>query len=385
MILGIDASSIRAGGGVTHLVELLAVASPQEFGFSRVVVWASTDLLARIEDRPWLEKAHHPFLDRSLGFRILWQTFALTKLARAQRCDVLFVLGGSYVTSFRPVVTFNQNLLPFDFKELKRFGPSFRMFKMLALRYTQSRSFARADGVVFLTRQARDVVLSVIGRMAGRAAVIPHGVDDRFHAEPRPQLPIDHYSADRPFCLLYVSTVNSYKHHWHVVEAVHLARQRGLPVILRVVGSSLPQPMARFEASLKRFDPDRQFVTYVGEVEHEQLPQEYFQADAFIFASTCETFGQIVTEAMSSGLPITCSNRSAMPELLEEAAVYFDPEDPVDIARGIEELLISPDRRASLAAGAFEKARMYSWRRCASETFSFLAGVAQAGGATGVR
>lgn len=381
MILGIDASSIRAGGGVTHLVELLAVASPQDYGFSRVVVWASRDLLDRIEDRPWLEKAHHPFLDRSLGYRILWQTFALTRLARAQRCSVLFVLGGSYVTSFRPVVTFNQNLLPFDYKELRRFGPSFRMFKMLALRFTQGRSFARADGVVFLTKQARDVVTSVIGAMSGRAAVIPHGVDERFHAEPKAQLPIDHYSNAAPFCLLYVSTVNSYKHHWHVVEAMAHVRRRGLPVVLRVVGSSLPQPMARFAASLKRFDPSGEFVTYVGEVAHEALPREYVAADAFIFASTCETFGQIVTEAMSSGLPITCSNRSAMPELLEEAAVYFNPEDPVDIARAICELVASPERRVALAQGASLKARAYSWHRCAAETLGFLGEIAQSYGA----
>jgi hypothetical protein len=52
MRLGIDASNLRGGGGVTHLAELLRAAHPAAHGFDSVVIWASQATLARLEERP---------------------------------------------------------------------------------------------------------------------------------------------------------------------------------------------------------------------------------------------------------------------------------------------------------------------------------------------
>ena len=51
MILGIDASNIRAGGGVTHLVNLLQDAEPLDKGFTKVIIWAGTSTLNQIKVR----------------------------------------------------------------------------------------------------------------------------------------------------------------------------------------------------------------------------------------------------------------------------------------------------------------------------------------------
>ena len=75
MILGIDASNIRGGGGVTHLVELLKVATPQNYGFSKVYVWGGKNTLDKIEDRSWLQKVNEPSLNKSLPYRVYWQKF----------------------------------------------------------------------------------------------------------------------------------------------------------------------------------------------------------------------------------------------------------------------------------------------------------------------
>ena len=69
MILGIDASNLRAGGGVTHLVELLRAADPQVHGFERAIVWGGAATLSKIEDRDWLGKVHDTDLDRGLPYR----------------------------------------------------------------------------------------------------------------------------------------------------------------------------------------------------------------------------------------------------------------------------------------------------------------------------
>ena len=93
MILGIDASNIKVGGGVTHLVELLRAASPEQHGFALVIVWGGSTTLSRLSDSPWLRKVHLPVLDMSLPRRAAWQRFSISRLALAAGCDVLFVPG----------------------------------------------------------------------------------------------------------------------------------------------------------------------------------------------------------------------------------------------------------------------------------------------------
>ena len=59
MVLGIDAFNIKDGGGVTHIVEMLRVAQPKEFGFTKVIIWGDKKLLSQIDERNWLKKILH--------------------------------------------------------------------------------------------------------------------------------------------------------------------------------------------------------------------------------------------------------------------------------------------------------------------------------------
>ena len=372
MIVGIDASNIRAGGGVTHLLELLKATDPIVHGVSQVIIWSGKATLTRIEDRLWITKSHQPLLDKNLCCRTFWQRYRLSTLAREAGCDVLFVPGGSYWGDFRPMVTFSQNLLPFEWSEMRRYGWSLYTIKFLLLRWAQSRSFRDADGVIFLTHYARNAVMRVIKSTNGKMAIIPHGIDKRFACEPREQLPGNRYSFDNPFRILYVSVVYPYKHQWHVAEAVAQLRKKGLPIVLDLVGPADPKALNRLQGTLDRLDPASEFIHYRGAVPYAKLHTRYMQSDMFLFASSCETFGQILTEAMSAGLPIACSNRSAMPELLGDAGVYFDPESPGEIANAIKVLYDDPERRYRLASMAFKNVQKYSWKRCADETFSFI-------------
>jgi glycosyltransferase involved in cell wall biosynthesis len=376
VIVCIDASNIREGGGVTHLVEVLRAAKPEAAGFSTVIVWAGAATLKRIEDRPWLVKSHLPVLDRNVFRRALWQRFSLTGLAQSASCDVLYVPGGSYAGRYRPVVSMSRNLLPFEWSELARFGWSWLAVKLCLLRATQSITLRRADGVIFLTRYAQDVVTRVIGAASGKTIIIPHGIDNRFARPPKPQLARSEYSAENPIRLLYVSIVDMYKHQWHVAEAVSQLRQSNVPVVLNLVGPAYPPALRRLNSVLKRLDPGGEFIRYLGAVPHSELHTQYAAADICVFASSCENMPNILLEGMASGLPIACSKRGPMPEVLGAAGVYFDPEKPADIARALRELIDSPMLRAKLAQDSFDRARVYSWTRCANETFEFLGQVA---------
>ena len=375
MILGIDASNIRSGGGLTHLYELLCAAEPRAFDFEQVIVWGGASTLQVIQDRTWLRKVHEPFLDRALHTRYYWQRFMLNRLARSARCSILFVPGGSYGGAFRPFITMSQNMLPFEFSEARRFGVSWPRLRYHLLHRLQSITFSRAQGVIFLTDYARSTVKRALDGQIPTDMVIPHGVDCRFLCQPRKQRDISEYSSRHPFRILYVSIVNLYKHQRNVAEAVSKLRRSGFPVEVDFVGPAYPPALRRLKTAMSIFDPEGEYSNYIGSVPFDKLHTAYKQADAFVFASSCENMPNILLEAMAAGLPIACSNRGPMPEILGDGGVYFNPEQPHEIADAIQTLLERPTLRQDCISSAFKTAQRYSWQRCATETFSFLAKV----------
>ncbi len=378
MRLGIDASNVRVGGGITHLVELLRAAEPSAYGFSEVIVWSGRSTLGALEDRSWLVKIHQPLLDRSVAHRAFWQRFRLSAVARGVGCDLLFVPGGSYAGDFHPVVTMSRNLLPFEPRERRRYGCSFTGLRLMLLRLTQARTFERAEGLIFLSQYARDTVMAALKGTSARTAVIPHGVDQRFACAPREQRAIDQYSPSRPFRIVYVSIVDLYKHQWNVAEAVAQLRHSGFPVVLELIGPSYVPALRRLEKTIRRIDPRRKFIHYTGPVPYAKLHASYSAADVCLFASSCENMPNIVLEGMASGLPIACSNRGPMPEVVGDGGVYFDPESSEDIAHALRQLIESPNARVRSAQAAFERSKSYSWQCCAAETFQFLRNTAEA-------
>lgn len=373
--IGIDASNIRAGGGLTHLACLLASeVAPKG---CRIAVWGSAKTLEKLPSRKWIEKIHVPLLDKKLPFRMIWQQFCLPQCLLNKSCSILFSPGGTL--PFHPnvrTVVMSQNLLPFEPQEAKRFGWSFMRFKMKLLLASQKHSFEQADGIIFLTQYAQDTVLASLARKPKHIITVPHGIEERFFAKPRTAN--NSFSKSRPFRLLYVSIVDVYKHQWHVAEAVSLLRNKGVPVEINFIGPSYKAALDNLSATIKRLDPSGEYLHYLGPVPFDQLHEAYRTADAFVFASSCENLPNILLEAMAGGLPIACSRKGPMPEVLGDAGVYFDPEQPEVMAEALLKLINNPHLRDHLANAVYKSAQSYSWKQCAHETFSFIAEVARA-------
>ena len=377
--VGIDAANLGSGGAKTHLRELLHAAKPEAYGVGRVVVWGAEKTLALIADQPWLLKRSPQALSGGLLQRSRWQRFSLSKAAVSEGCDVLFVPGGNYAGSFHPVVTMSRNMLPFEWRELKRYGISIGTLKLLLLRRVQGTSFQRSEGVIFLTEYARDAVQMVTGKLGGEVVVVPHGLNGRFKKAPREQHPVTNYSKESPYKIIYVSTVSEYKHQWQVVEAVGRLRETsGWPLQLDLVGSGIFRPMRRLHTAMDRWDSERVWANYHGVLPHDQIHRLYQSADLGLFASSCENMPNILIETMAAGLPIACSKRGPMPEVLGDAGIYFDPEKPNNITEALHQLISSTELRTEMAERSYKEVQQYSWERCADSTFRFLAGIAGA-------
>jgi glycosyltransferase involved in cell wall biosynthesis len=109
-------------------------------------------------------------------------------------------------------------------------------------------------------------------------------------------------------------------------------------------------------------------VIFTGYVQDEDLSILYSDATAFIFPSLYEGFGLPILEAMQCGTPVITSNSTSLPEVAGDAAILVDPKDEDTLCQAMLNLLSEPDLRKQLSQKGLERAKQFSWAKCAAET-----------------
>jgi len=94
----------------------------------------------------------------------------------------------------------------------------------------------------------------------------------------------------------------------------------------------------------------------------------YKNAVAFVYPSLYEGFGLPPLEAMSLGCPVICSNASSLPEVVGNAAEQFDPHNIDNIRFAIENVVFNLDHKENLISLGYTQSKLFSWKKCASET-----------------
>jgi glycosyltransferase involved in cell wall biosynthesis len=367
----IHALNARLGGGQTYLYNLLNHL-PQEISLQvTLFVPASTQSLslpANVHIKKggrWLE---NPFI------RAVWERLYFPVVLRKVKPDVLFCPGGVIAT--KPpkgckVVTMFRNMIPFDMKQRKRYAYGYKRMRNWMLERIMLSSMRNADLVIFISEYARNVINQRLAGKMRTTVVIPHGINNAFRktsvTESKPSwLPQGDY-------LLYVSSIDFYKMQVEVVNAFALLNplERNLNLVLvgPVINKNYSQQVNDVIARLGIGDA----VLMPGSVSYDKLPFLYQNATINIFSSECENCPNILLEMMASGRPVACSSYPPMPEFGGDTVVYFDPENPKNLAQVLEELLGNPEEQKRLADLAFEKSNQYRWGDTAERTWQAIA------------
>jgi glycosyltransferase involved in cell wall biosynthesis len=111
-------------------------------------------------------------------------------------------------------------------------------------------------------------------------------------------------------------------------------------------------------------------VRLLGWVDDATLDGLYRAADCFVFPSLAEGFGLPVLEAMLRRAPVACSNATALPEVVGDAALLFDPLDVDAIAISVRRILEDDVLAERLRAAALERAQRFSWEETARQTLA---------------
>ena len=96
----------------------------------------------------------------------------------------------------------------------------------------------------------------------------------------------------------------------------------------------------------------------------------YSTARSFVYPSLYEGFGIPPLEAMANQCPVISSKTSSMPEVIGEAAEYFDPTDTDDMKRAIEDVVYSDSYIKKLRQSGKERLTTFSWNKCSRETLN---------------
>lgn len=107
------------------------------------------------------------------------------------------------------------------------------------------------------------------------------------------------------------------------------------------------------------------------------LARYYSSAKAFVYPSLYEGFGIPPLEAMSFNCPVVCSNISSIPEVVGEAAEFFDPYDVQSIKTAIEKVVHDTEHANDLVLRGNKRLDNFSWEKCARETLEVYTKVLQ--------
>ena len=114
--------------------------------------------------------------------------------------------------------------------------------------------------------------------------------------------------------------------------------------------------------------PSRTSIIFTGFVSDESLKWLYQHCKAYVFPSLSEGFGLPPLEAMAHGAPVVASGASCIPEILGDAAYYFNAKSEKDIAEKVTDVLKDAKLRDKLIAAGNEQVKKYSWKKMAEET-----------------
>jgi glycosyltransferase involved in cell wall biosynthesis len=376
--LAVDAINIRAGGGLTHLQNLFLNFDFDKSEFDLIIVYGCNTVLNQIPFHIKLRKIHRSFFE-STGFSLFfWYAFVFPKELINNKVNLLFVPGGHFLHSFKPTVLMSQNMLPIELKEASRYGFSKTFFRLLALRVLTVFSVQRSSGIIFLSLYALDRFksLGIVNpdkESKQKSIIIPHGVDRRFDLLVKPDEFRQDFNYEMPMKIIYVSIIDVYKHHDVVSMAAEKLLNRGIYIELNFVGPFYNSAKRKLDHTISRYcKKSRNRIIFHNKLNVDEQISLYKEMDLILFASSCENLPIILIEGMRTGLPIVCSNRGPMNELIDGSAITFNPESVDSICHAIEHMYKSKVTRQEFAIKSYQKGIKYNWDECSSETFSFL-------------
>jgi glycosyltransferase involved in cell wall biosynthesis len=295
----------------------------------------------------------------SVAGNILWHFLILPAIALWSRASVVIFLAANRRLSLIPSVTTIG--VVHDLSQLHIVGKydRFRTFYVLQLLPILMRRLSRVIAVSHST--ARDV-RSFVKVPDAKISVIHNGADLQRFARQMPQGNgvLAKYSITKPYIIYTARLEYPGKNHVKLIEAFcKLRKDCDVQLVLTGAQWKGSEPILQ---RIDELDLGAQVIV-TGFVPGEELPVLVQQAALFAFPSLYEGFGIPLLESMAAGTAVCAANVSSLPEVLGDAGVLFDPNDPEDMARVMQSILQNEEMRNDLIKKGYERSAIFTWKR----------------------
>ena len=346
----------KTGGGLTYLRNVLPLLERDPSIEVHLCIHDSQENLLP----KGLGRTHVHLFDFQQGFwRLVWQEQVLVpRLARMLGADVTFSPANMGPLFARNGVVLLRNapgVIRIE-RRLHKLGYWVMLYGATLLSLLTAK---RAIAVSAYAKRA----LAPFG-LRGKVSVVPHGISTAFSPPGE--------DAARETFLLAVSDIYIQKNFDTLIRAFAKLRAARPDLTLVIAGQPIDAGYFASLQDLVAAEGLGDAVTFTGRVDLDRLIALYRTCGVFVFPSTVETFGNPLVEAMASGAPIASSNAAAMPEVVDDAALLFNPDSVDGIRACVEKLLDDPALRHDLTDRAIRRARDFSWQRTVTETATVL-------------
>ncbi len=325
--------------------------SPQKSNFKK-----------RITDIPW-----YSFKEQFLMGRVLEKD--KIDLAHFPHFNAPFFYKGKFLVTIHDLI-----LLEYPTIKATTLGPLKYGIKKIGYQKVLQKAITSSQKIIAVSDFTKKDITKYFPRAAAKIKVIYEGCEDEQYElklkgnknSGEGGLELEKYGLRKPY-ILYVGAAYPHKNLENLLLAFKIIKKNkeNSKLDLVLVGGK-----DYFYEKIKKFAKREKIknVIFPGLVGENSLREIYENAEIFVFPSLYEGFGLPPLEAMQAKIPVVCSKKASLPEILGAAACYFNPENSQDMAIKIMQVLDNRRLREDLILKGQERIKLFSWQKMASQT-----------------
>ncbi|TKC16990.1 glycosyltransferase family 4 protein [Robertmurraya kyonggiensis] len=217
----------------------------------------------------------------------------------------------------------------------------------------------RAKKIFTVSEFTKQELIKYIGVKPKKIIAISNGIEEEWFALPQSERVLE-----KPY-VLYVGNVKPHKNLISLIQAFKLIKdeiKQDLVIVGKKEGFITGD---KFIGKAAEELSDR--IVFTGYVSDELLKRYYKHADVLVFPSIYEGFGLPPLEAMAVNCPTIVSNKASIPEVCEDASLYIDPHNPMDIAEKILLVLKNEEIKKDLIGRGKAHVKKFKWRNTSEQ------------------